>query len=285
MKSIESSTTLPLNVIGTFGMRGLAVGGFSPRLYIRLISHPNRVPFSYPSTLNYNQFPKSLCISVNEVVCHGIPDFYEVQDGDIVNLDISVYNSGGYHSDLNETLCIGNVDDEGRRVVRTAFECLQAAVAMVRPGTLYRDLGGTIERVAKQNRFVMCLVFLSVLSLSLYLANLIVNYWSRCSVVRSFCGHGIGSLFHAIPTIPHYAKNKAKGTMKAGHVFTIEPMINLGGAHDKIWDDNWTVVTVDGKRSAQFEHTLLVTEMGCEILTARENEPVMVWDPTLIDRH
>jgi methionyl aminopeptidase len=107
---------------------------------------------------------------------------------------------------------------------------------------------------------------------------------NRCSVVRTYCGHGIGSLFHTIPNIPHYAKNKAKGTMKVGHVFTIEPMINLGVPHDKTWDDNWTAVTTDGKRSAQFEHTLLVTETGYEILTARENEPVMVWNPDLINR-
>ena len=116
---------------------------------------------------------------------------------DIVNLDITTYNKGGYHGDLNETFCVGNVDADGRRVVQTAFECLAAALELVKPGTLYRDLGTVIERVAKAN---------------------------KCSVVRTYCGHGIGSLFHTIPNIPHYAKNKAKGTMKAGHVFTIEPV-------------------------------------------------------------
>lgn len=135
---------------------------------------------------------------------------------DIVNLDITTYNKGGYHGDLNETFCVGNVDADGRRVVQTAFECLAAALELVKPGTLYRDLGTAIERVAKQN---------------------------KCSVVRTYCGHGIGSLFHTIPNIPHYGKNKAKGTMKVGHVFTIEPMINLGTAGDKTWDDNWTAVT------------------------------------------
>lgn len=121
----------------------------------------------YPSPLNYYNFPKSLCISVNEVICHGIPDFREIQDGDIVNLDISAYNRGGYHADLNETFCVGNVDADGRRVVRTAFECLAAAMDMVKPGTLYRDLGTTIHKVAVAN---------------------------KCSVNRTYCGHGIGSL-------------------------------------------------------------------------------------------
>lgn len=149
----------------------------------------------YPSPLNYYQFPKSVCTSVNEVICHGIPDFREVQDGDIVNLDITTYNKGGYHGDLNETFCVGNVDADGRKLVQTAFECLAAALDLVKPGTLYRDLGAVIERHAKKN---------------------------GCSVVRTYCGHGIGhELFHTIPNVAHYAKNKCKGTMRPGHCFTI----------------------------------------------------------------
>jgi methionyl aminopeptidase len=185
----------------------------------------------YPSPLNYYSFPKSVCTSVNEVICHGIPDYREIQDGDIVNIDVTTYNKGGYHGDLNETFCVGNVDEEGRRVVKTAFDCLSYAVEMVRPGTLYRDLGNIIQKVASAN---------------------------KCSVVRTYCGHGIGSLFHTAPNVPHYAKNKAKGTMKVGHVFTIEPMINLGSPGDKTWGDNWTAVTTDGKRSAQFERKLSI---------------------------
>lgn len=176
---------------------------------------------------------------------------------DIVNLDVTTYNKGGFHGDLNETFCVGNVDEEGRKLVETSFECLAEAMARVKPGTLYRDLGAVIDKVAKKN---------------------------KCSVVRTYCGHGIGSLFHTSPNVPHYKNNKAKGTMKVGHVFTIEPMINLGNHGDKTWDDNWTAVTTDGKRSAQFEHTLLVTETGYEILTARDNEPVMTWNPDLINR-
>jgi methionyl aminopeptidase len=121
----------------------------------------------YPSPLNYYNFPKSVCTSVNEVICHGIPDFRELQDGDIVNLDVTAYNRGGYHGDLNETFCIGNVDADGRRLVQTAFECLAAAMELVKPGTLYRDLGTTIQRVATAN---------------------------KCTVNRTYCGHGIGSL-------------------------------------------------------------------------------------------
>lgn len=211
----------------------------------------------YPSPLNYYNFPKSVCTSVNEVICHGIPDYREIQDGDIVNIDISTFNKGGYHGDLNETFCVGNVDDDGRRLVKTSFDCLATALSMVKPGTLYRDLGTAIEKTAKAN---------------------------KCSVVRTYCGHGIGNLFHTVPNIPHYHKNKAKGTMKVGHVFTVEPMINLGNCNDATWGDNWTAVTTDGKRSSQFEHTVVVTESGCEILTARENEPVMAWHSDLINR-
>lgn len=210
----------------------------------------------YPSPLNYNNFPKSYCISVNEVVCHGIPDSRPVQDGDIVNLDISVYKDG-YHADLNETFLVGNVDAEGVRLVKNAFDCLAAAMEMVKPGTMFREFGREISAVAAAEGF---------------------------SVVKSFCGHGIGSLFHCTPTIPHYARNKAVGIVKPGQVFTIEPMINAGTWRDKIWPDGWTDVTADGKRSAQFEHTILVTETGYEILTARDGEPEMKWDQAKLHR-
>ncbi|DAZ97026.1 TPA: hypothetical protein N0F65_012895 [Lagenidium giganteum] len=210
----------------------------------------------YPSPLNYYNFPKSHCISVNEVICHGIPDSRPIEDGDIVNLDISVYKDG-YHGDLNDTFLVGKVDDDGVRLVKNAFECLQSAVAMVRPGTMYRELGKQISATAASQGF---------------------------SVVKTYCGHGIGELFHTAPNVPHYAKNKAVGIMKPGHIFTIEPMINMGTWRDKTWPDDWTAVTADGMRSAQFEHTLLVTENGYEILTARENEPVMEWDLAKVQR-
>lgn len=213
---------------------------------------------AYPSPLNYHKFPKSVCTSVNEVICHGIPDMRPLQDGDIVNIDISVYYNG-YHSDLNETFFVGNVDASGRNVVEAAYQTLAAAVAMVRPGTLYRDLGDTISKVARQY---------------------------GCTVVRTYCGHGVGRLFHTAPNIPHYEKNKAKGVMQEGHVFTIEPMINAGSYRDVLWPDGWTAVTNDGSKSSQFEHTMVVTATGCELLTARIGDATdrMEWDPLKFQR-
>eukprot|EP00612_Vaucheria_litorea_P004985 CAMPEP_0171463898 /NCGR_PEP_ID=MMETSP0945-20130129/7396_1 /TAXON_ID=109269 /ORGANISM="Vaucheria litorea, Strain CCMP2940" /LENGTH=324 /DNA_ID=CAMNT_0011990805 /DNA_START=136 /DNA_END=1110 /DNA_ORIENTATION=- len=211
---------------------------------------------AYPSPLNYYGFPKSVCTSVNEVICHGIPDLRELVEGDICNIDVTTYVDG-FHGDLNETFFVGNVDKESKKLVKTAFACLQAAVQLVKPGTMYRDIGAAVGKVARDN---------------------------NCQVVRTYCGHGIGELFHTTPNIPHYPKNKAKGIMKAGNVFTIEPMINMGHWQDRTWPDNWTAVTVDGKRSAQFEHTILVTEDGYELLTARENEPVMKWSEELLQR-
>ncbi|KAG7226320.1 hypothetical protein INR49_003072 [Caranx melampygus] len=198
----------------------------------------------YPSPLNYYNFPKSCCTSVNEVICHGIPDRRLLQDGDILNVDITVYHNG-FHGDLNETFFVGEVDEGAKKLVQTTYECLMQAIDSVKPGIRYRELGNIIQKHAQANGF---------------------------SVVRSYCGHGIHRLFHTAPNVPHYAKNKAVGVMKPGHVFTIEPMICEGGWQDETWPDGWTAVTRDGKRSAQFEHTLLVTETGCEILTRRLEE-------------
>jgi len=195
----------------------------------------------YPSPLNYRLFPKSVCTSVNEVVCHGIPDSRELEDGDICNVDVTVFVDG-VHGDVNETYLIGNVADEQRHLVTTAYECLQIGIKAVRPGQLYREIGNLINKHATQN---------------------------SCSVVKTYCGHGIGELFHTAPNVPHYANSKAIGVMKPGHIFTIEPMINAGKWADELWPDDWTAVTRDGKCSAQFEHTLLVTPTGVEVLTQR----------------
>ncbi|KIY50876.1 methionine aminopeptidase [Fistulina hepatica ATCC 64428] len=196
---------------------------------------------SYPSPLNYRGYPKSVCTSVNEVICHGIPDRRKLRDGDIVNIDVTLYYDG-FHGDVNATYPVGDVDEDSKKLIRTTRKALDDAIAMCKPGVLFRDLGKVIEPVARTN---------------------------GCSVVRTYTGHGINNLFHTTPNIPHYAKNKAVGTMKPGMLFTIEPMINLspnwGDVH---WPDNWTATTVDGKRSAQFEETLLITETGVEILTA-----------------
>ncbi|KAK3815185.1 MAG: Metap1 protein [Benniella sp.] len=195
----------------------------------------------YPSTLNYNGYKKSCCTSVNEVICHGIPDQRELKDGDIVNLDVSIFKDG-FHSDLDETVAVGNVDDAGLRLIKTARECLDKAIAIVKPGVLYRDIGNVIEGHATSQGF---------------------------SVVKTFLAHGVHRHYHCTPNIPHYGRNKAVGVMKEGHVFTIEPMINEGTWKDQMWPDEWTAVTLDGKRSAQFEETMVVTKTGVEVLTAR----------------
>lgn len=199
----------------------------------------------YPSPLNYYQFPASCCTSVNEVICHGIPDTRPLEDGDICNVDVTVYHNG-FHGDLNETFLVGNVKPEVRKLVEVSYECLSKAIDIVRPGEKYREIGNVIQKHAQAQGF---------------------------SVVRSYCGHGIHRLFHTAPSVPHYAKNKAVGVMKPGHCFTIEPMISQGTWRDQLWPDTWTAVTADGQWSAQFEHTLLVTETGCDILTKRlEND-------------
>ena len=195
---------------------------------------------AYPSPLNYRNFPKSVCTSINEVICHGIPDQRKLREGDIINLDISVYYDG-FHSDLNATYPVGEIDEDSKRLISTTRECLDEAIKMCKPGALFRDIGKVIEPIARAN---------------------------GCSVVRQYTGHGTNDLFHTAPNIPHYAKNKAIGTMKPGMTFTIEPMINLGSNAEPVhWNDNWTATTVDGKRSAQFEETLLITETGVEVLT------------------
>ncbi|XP_043245875.1 methionine aminopeptidase 1-like [Amphibalanus amphitrite] len=196
----------------------------------------------YPSPLNYYQFPKSCCTSVNEVICHGIPDARPLQSGDICNVDVTVYHRG-FHGDLNETYLVGEVSAEARDLVNVTWQCLQKAIDIVRPGEKYREIGNVVQKHASERGY---------------------------SVVRSYCGHGIHRLFHCSPNVPHYARNKAAGVMRPGHCFTIEPMISQGTWRDEQWPDNWTAVTADGKLSAQFEHTLLVTETGVDVLTKRE---------------
>ncbi|KAK7031731.1 methionine aminopeptidase [Favolaschia claudopus] len=197
---------------------------------------------AYPSPLRYKDYPKSVCTSINEVICHGIPDQRKLKEGDIINLDVSVYYQG-FHGDVNGTYPVGQIDEESAKLIRTSRECLDKSIEICKPGALIRDIGKVIEPIARAN---------------------------GCSSVRSYTGHGINNHFHCPPNIPHYAKNRAVGTMKPGMVFTIEPMINLGPSWsaDVHWPDNWTSTTVDGKRSAQFEETLLITETGVEVLTA-----------------
>lgn len=194
---------------------------------------------AYPSPLNYRGFPKSLCTSVNEVICHGIPDSRPLQEGDIVDLDVTVYLDG-MHGDTNATFFVGEVDAASRRLVEVTRQACDLGIAAVKPGGMVRDIGRAIEAHAKLHNF---------------------------SVVRSYCGHGIGEVFHSRMQIPHYFDPRATVQFVPGMTFTIEPMINEGSWKDRLWNDGWTVVTSDGRRSAQFEHTVLVTETGVEVLT------------------
>lgn len=206
---------------------------------------------AYPSPLYYNKFPKSCCTSINEVVCHGIPDDTALVEGDIVNIDITVYYDG-FHGDCSEMFLVGDVDGTGRRLVQTTYECLEKAMAICGPGVPVSEIGTPIENHAKSNGF---------------------------SVVRNFCGHGVGAVFHTLPNVLHYKNNENAGVMKPGMTFTIEPMINEGTAKNVTWPDEWTTTTADGKRSAQFEHTLLITETGAEALTARiEGSQRFFWE-------
>jgi methionyl aminopeptidase len=193
----------------------------------------------YPSPLNYRGFPKSICTSVNEVICHGIPDGRPLADGDIVNLDITIWLDG-MHGDCSATFLVGEVDLAGQRLVRVARECLERGIAAVRPGRPISDIGRAIEPHAAAAGF---------------------------GVVRSYCGHGIGETFHTSLQVPHHVDPRARQVMEPGLTFTIEPMITEGDWGDALWSDGWTAVTADGLRSAQFEHTILVTADGAEILT------------------
>ncbi|WVQ71825.1 methionine aminopeptidase, type I [Cryptococcus sp. DSM 104548] len=194
---------------------------------------------SYPSPLNYVKFPKSICTSVNEVICHGIPDQRPLVEGDIVNLDVTLYH-GGFHGDLNATYPVGKCDPESLDLIATTKAATEAAIAICKPGVPYREIGNKIEEIIKPKGY---------------------------GIVRRYTGHGINQLFHCLPTIVHYGGSKTPGRMEAGQVFTIEPMVNLGSANLEHWNDDWTAVTVDGRRSAQFEETILITETGAEILT------------------
>jgi methionyl aminopeptidase len=193
----------------------------------------------YPSPLGYNGFPKSLCTSVNEVICHGIPDSTVLNEGDIVNCDVTIFLNG-VHGDTNATFYVGEVDEQTRRLVEVTRECLDLGIAAVKPGNRVRDIGKAIQAHAEGNGY---------------------------GVVRAFVGHGIGRSFHSDPQVYHYDNPSARTVLEPGMTFTIEPMITIGDWHHEMWDDGWTAVTVDRSRTAQFEHTLVVTDDGAEILT------------------
>jgi methionyl aminopeptidase len=194
---------------------------------------------AYPSTLGYKGFPKSLCTSVNECICHGIPDSRRLEDGDICNIDITAY-IGGVHGDTNATYLCGDVDEESRLLVERTEESLRRAIRAVKPGRQVNVIGRVIESYARRFGY---------------------------GVVTDFTGHGVNTSFHSGLIIPHYDDPRFDTTIETGMTFTIEPMLTLGTIDWDIWDDGWTVVTKDRRRTAQFEHTLVVTDTGAEVLT------------------
>jgi methionyl aminopeptidase len=194
-----------------------------------------------PAPLNYKGFPKSVCTSVNEVVCHGIPGAQTLKDGDIINVDVT-HIFKGFHGDTSATFYVGEPSEEAKLVTEVARKSLELGIAQVKPGGRLGDIGAAIQEFAESH---------------------------GCSVVRDFVGHGIGRVFHDEPKVSHYGSWGRGIRLKPGMTFTIEPMINSGAWEVRILDDDWTAVTADGSLSAQFEHTVLVSEQGSEVLTAR----------------
>jgi len=192
-----------------------------------------------PAPLNYHGFPKSICTSVNHQVCHGIPGKKKLKNGDIINIDVTVIKDG-YHGDTSKMFFVGEPSIIGKRVSRISYECMRIGIEMVKPGVQLGDIGYAIQQHAESN---------------------------HCSIVREYCGHGIGRGFHEEPQILHYGKPGTGMVLEAGMTFTIEPMVNAGKRHVKLLPDQWTVVTKDRSLSAQWEHTVLVTEDGFEVLT------------------
>jgi len=196
---------------------------------------------AYPSPLNYGRFPKSVCTSVNECLCHGIPDSRPLEEGDIINIDVTVYLDG-YHGDCSNMFVVGKCSADAQRLIDANREALDEAIAKCGPGVPFREIGAVIETVARRHKVNVC---------------------------KDFIGHGVGKAFHAPPAVlPH--RNSEPGKMQLGQTFTIEPIFVLGSPRFRIWNDQWTAVTLDGSWAAQHEHTVLITPDGCEILTKED---------------
>jgi methionyl aminopeptidase len=207
-----------------------------------IVNYQNAIP----APLNYRGFPKSICTSINQTVCHGIPSDKKLKSGDIVNIDITVIKDH-YHGDTSKMFCVGDTSPHAQRLVKITQDAMYLGIAKIRQGAKLGDIGYAIQHYAEAN---------------------------RCSVVREFCGHGIGKNFHEDPHVLHYGKPGEGETLTAGMIITVEPMLNLGKRHVKVLSDGWTAVTKDHSLSAQWEHTVLVTETGYEILTLRQEENI-----------
>ena len=229
-----------LLMIGPYVQEGITTDELNTICHEFIVNEQQAIP----APLNYNGFPKSICTSINHVVCHGIPGNDVLQDGDIINIDVTVIKND-YHGDTSKMFFIGEPSAKARHVVNVAQECLFIGIDCVKPGVRLGDIGYAIQQHAQKN---------------------------RCSVVRDYCGHGIGRVFQEEPQVLHYGIPGTGEILYPGMTFTIEPMINLGKHHTRLLADHWTVVTKDHSLSAQWEQTLLVTEDGVEILTLRDEE-------------
>jgi methionyl aminopeptidase len=229
-----------LEMIGSEVKSGVTTERLDQICHEYIVNEQNAIP----APLNYRGFPKSICTSVNHVVCHGIPGDKKLKEGDIINIDITVIKDG-YHGDTSKMFFVGEPAIRAKRLVELTYVCMKKGIELVKPGTCLGDIGYTIQSLAEKN---------------------------NCSVVREYCGHGIGKEFHEDPQILHYGKKGTGLKLEKGMTFTIEPMINLGKRQVKLLSDEWTVVTRDRSLSAQWEHTILVTDDGYEVLTKRSDE-------------
>jgi methionyl aminopeptidase len=231
-----------LEMIDQYVIPGISTGELDRICHEFIVTVQNAIP----APLNYNGFPKSICTSINHVICHGIPnDNKTLKSGDIINIDITVIKDG-YHGDTSKMFLVGKTPEHANRLVKITQECLYKAIDIVRPGVTLGDIGHVIQNHGEMH-----------------------NY----SIVREYCGHGIGRVFHEEPQVLHYGKPKTGIEILEGMTFTIEPMLNAGTRHTKLSKkDGWTVTTKDRRLSAQWEHTLAVTSNGCEVLTLRSNE-------------
>ena len=229
-----------LEMIGDHAKPGITTDELDKICHEYIVNAQNAIP----APLNYKGFPKSICTSVNHVVCHGIPGEKKLKDGDIINIDVTVIKDD-FHGDTSKMFFIGNPSIKAKRLVDTTYDCLKLGISMVQPGMRLGDIGNAIQKLAENS-----------------------NY----SVVREYCGHGIGRGFHEDPQVLHYGEPGTGIELVEGMTFTIEPMINAGNRQVKLLPDNWTVVSRDRSLSAQWEHTLLVTKNGVEVLTRRGDE-------------
>lgn len=233
LQAVGSLAAEALRLAASLGKPGVTTNELDAAIHEFMVSQG-----AYPSPLGYRGYPKSICTSVNECVCHGIPDLRPLEEGDIVNVDITVFKDG-YHGDTSATFGIGSLAPHAEELLQVTKACLDVAIAVCGPGVPYKHIGEVIQREADSHGM---------------------------SVVREFVGHGIGRHFHSLPVILHY-RNSRPGSMREGETFTIEPMLTLGSRHVRTWPDGWTVVTRDGSLSAQYEHTLIVTQEGVSVLT------------------